>query len=237
MTLHIQDAETHTLVREVGRLRGEEITEMIRSVFDAKRLCEESECETALPQSRTALVMASPAFGISNAVSASPLKDENLITSVPKGFVIGNQGQKGSMLIAEYVPQGETVSDWSQMITVQVFRNLGKFDPDKFVEGIKAQWQSACPGSEVEKIKDGLENGYPVSLWLFTCPLNTRTGKPENMFTKIISGNDSLYSIQYAYRSALTKEIIPPTMAYLGGIQVCDTRLADRPCPFICAVR
>ena len=36
MTLHIQDPETDTLVREVARLRCEEVTEAIKSVFDAE---------------------------------------------------------------------------------------------------------------------------------------------------------------------------------------------------------
>ena len=36
MTLHIQDPETDTLVREVARLRGEEVTQTIKSVFDAE---------------------------------------------------------------------------------------------------------------------------------------------------------------------------------------------------------
>jgi hypothetical protein len=53
------------------------------------------------------------------------------------------------------------------------------------------------------------------------------------MYTKIIGGNDALYSVQYAYRSPLTKEIISPTMSYLASIMVCDTRLPDRPCPVV----
>jgi hypothetical protein len=82
-------------------------------------------------------------------------------------------------------------------------------------------------------VKDGVENGYPFSFWLLTCPLNTRTGKPENTFAKFVSGNDAFYSIQYAYRSALTQENTLSTTAYLGGIQACDTRLPDRPCPTV----
>jgi hypothetical protein len=94
-------------------------------------------------------------------------------------------------------------------------------------------WSSACPGADVMKIKDVVERGYPVAIWQFLCPNNPKTGKPENMYTKIIGGNDALYSIQYAYRSALTKEVIPPTMSYLGDVFVCDTRLPDRPCPAV----
>lgn len=171
------------------------------------------------------------ALAMPSAPSAAPLQDENLLVTIPNGFQVGKQNDQGAMTIAEYVPQGETVSDWSRMVTVQVFHNMKKFDPDQFAEGMKRQWLAACAGSEVVKSKDGQENGYPFSLWVFACPMNVRTGKPENMFAKFIGGNDSFYSIQYAYRSDLTKDIIPPAMAYLGGVQACDSRLPDRPCP------
>jgi len=147
----------------------------------------------------------------------SAFQDENLLTVIPNGFKIGKQG--------------ETVLDWTRMITVQVFRNIKRGDPNQFAQGVRAMWLSACPGSEVIKIKDGAENGYPFAVWQFTCPNNPQTGKPENMYTKVIGANDALYSVQYAYRSELTKDVIPPTMAYLGSVRVCDTRLPDRPCP------
>lgn len=178
-----------------------------------------------------ALAAAIIPFAAPGTSSARPLQDENLLIAIPNGFQIGTQGQQGPMLIAEYIPQGETVSDWSRMVTVQVFRNLKNVDPDGFADGLRGRWLAACAGSDVQKVKDGHENGYAFSVWLFSCPLNSKTGKPENMFAKFISGNDSLYSIQYAYRGPLTKEIIPPTMNYLRDVRVCDTRLPDRPCP------
>jgi hypothetical protein len=165
------------------------------------------------------------------AAASAPLQDENLLVVVPDHFQIGNQRAQGPTIIAEYVPEGETVSDWSRMVTIQVFRNMKKFDPDRFADGLKRRWGAACAGSEVVKSKDGQENGYPFSLWVFTCPLNPATGKPENMFAKFISGDDALYSIQYAYRSALTKEKVAPAVTYLSSVRVCDSRLADRPCP------
>ena len=173
------------------------------------------------------------AFAAPSAWSAGAFQDENLLVAIPSGFQIGKQGEQGPMIIAEYVPQGETVSGWSRMVTVQVFRNMKRFDPNQFADGIRRSWLAACVGSEVHKVTDGLENGYSFSVWLFSCPMNPKTGKPENMFAKFIGGNDALYSIQYAYRADLTKEIIPPTMTYLGGIRVCDTRLPDRPCPSV----
>ncbi|HUO11393.1 MAG TPA: hypothetical protein VMU37_01425, partial [Caulobacteraceae bacterium] len=72
---------------------------------------------------------------VPSALSAAAFQDENLLVAIPSGFQLGKQGEQGSMIGAEYVPQGETVSDWSRMITVQVFRNLKKFDPNKFGDG------------------------------------------------------------------------------------------------------
>jgi len=178
------------------------------------------------------LILLIPLY-ITNAAFAAPFEGEILLVSFPKGYVIAKQGDQGAMTIAEYIPQGETLTQWSQMVTVQVFHNLKNVDPDKFADGIKSQWLAQCAGSEVHKAKDGQENGYNFSLWLFACPMNIRTGKPENMFAKIISGRDSLYSVQYAYRSELTKEIILTTVTYLASIRACDTRLAERPCPVV----
>lgn len=163
--------------------------------------------------------------------SGAALQDENLLAAVPTGFQIGKTAQQGPMITAEYIPQGETVSGWSRMLTVQVFGNLKKFDADQFADGIRRKWLSACTSSEVSKIHDGVENGYSFSLWRFACPMNQTTGKPENMFAKFISGNDAFYSVQYAYRAALTKDNIPPATTYLRSVGVCDTRLTDRPCP------
>lgn len=182
---------------------------------------------------RFAWLLAAPLVLAPLAAWPAPLEDENILVNIPKDFEVGSQSTQGPMTIAEYVRHGETVQAWSRMVTVQVFHNLKHFEPAKFGAGIGQRWTAACPGSEAQRIKDGQENGYPFSLWLFTCPLNPATGKPENMFGKFVGGNDALYSVQYAYRSALTKEIIPPTMTYLGKVQACDTRLPDRPCPMV----
>ena len=181
---------------------------------------------TAIAATTIAAALLAPGQG-----GAGTLKDENLIVGLPTGFTMALTDRRGAMDISEFVPTGETVKDWSRMVTVQIFHDMGGVAPTLMAEGIRSQWLAACPGSEVNKVKDIVENGYAATLWLFTCPLNNRTGKPETMFTKITGGTDALYSVQYAYRTVLSREIIPPTMTYLGGIRVCDTRRPDRPCP------
>ena len=166
------------------------------------------------------------------AASAAGFQDENLLVSIPQGFELGDQGQSGpGSDIAEYIPKGETVNDWSRMVTVQVFHNLKAFDPDRFAEVIRTRGPASCPGEDGVLVKRGREHGYAFSIWLFTCPLNPQTGKPETFYNKLISGADALYSVQYSFRSALNRDAAPSTVSFLDSVSVCDTRLADRPCP------
>ena len=162
---------------------------------------------------------------------ASALQDENLIVPLPAGFKVGFGTRQGQMQITEMVPAGETVQDWSSMVTEQIFYGRRNEDPKTFPTALDAGWRRACPGGSGQELKNVQENGYPVAIWMFLCPLNPATNKPESMWLKVISGADSLYSVQYAYRAAPTREMIPPTMAYLRQVLVCDTRAAPHPCP------
>lgn len=163
--------------------------------------------------------------------AAAALKNENLLTPIPGGFKIGFQTRNDRENMAEYVPTQESVKDWSRMVTVQIFFGLKNTDPDAFAGALAKNWLSACAAGAAQKVTAGAENGYSFSLWMYNCPLNPQTGKPENMWLKATSGADSLYSVQYAFRREMSEELIGPAMGYLKRVSVCDTRRADRPCP------
>lgn len=165
------------------------------------------------------------------ASSAGTLRDENVLTPVPAGFKVGYHTVQGPMVLAEYVPQAETVNAWSSMITVQIFHGQGGRDPDAFAQTIASGWQGACANSTVTRVVGGAENGYPFAVWAFECPLNRETGKPENMWLKAVGGADALYSVQYADRAPMSPALIKPAMSYLRQVKVCDTRRKDRACP------
>ena len=123
------------------------------------------------------------ALAVAGIATAADVRDENLLVPIPHGFVLGDQGRSGpGSDIAEYIPDGETVNAWSRMLTVQVFHNLKGFDPDRFAETIRDRGPASCPGEQGVLVKHGLEHGYAASLWLFTCPLNPQTGKPETFY-------------------------------------------------------
>jgi outer membrane protein assembly factor BamE (lipoprotein component of BamABCDE complex) len=199
-------------------------------LFDPQNVMVDTKLYAKKPPGADAAVAQPPA----SAGAAAPLaglSDENVLTPLAAGFGEGKRARQGPMDIIEFVPIGETVQDWSRMITLQVFHNLRGVDPDGLPGNIAKSWAQACPGGVGESTGRTTENGYPVANWAFRCPLNPQTGKPETMWTKVISGQDALYSVQYAYRRPMADDLPGPAIGYLKSVTVCDTRGSAHPCP------
>jgi hypothetical protein len=96
---------------------------------------------------------------------------------------------------------------------------------------LQQRWDAACPGASGAEVTSGVENGYPVLVWLLDCPKNPGTGKPEITWFKAIAGNDSFYLVQKAFRFEPTKEQVEHWTKYLKTVAVCDTRIPARACP------
>ncbi len=158
------------------------------------------------------------------------LDAENLLTAVPEGFELGYQASQGPMDMSEYVPVGETVYNWTRMMTVQVFKGQGA-PIALFAQSMQQGWNSACADASSAKLGEGLVNAYPYADWHFACPLNPQTNHPESMWLRAVSGNDAFYVVQYAYRAEPTPEREAEALAHLDSVSVCDTRLPEQACP------
>ncbi|WP_333803908.1 hypothetical protein [Sulfurospirillum sp.] len=165
--------------------------------------------------------------------SWAEFKDENLLQTLPNGYKIDFQTRKGNMKIIEMVPQNESVNNWSEMVTTQVFFGLNNATPESFQAGIQKMWDDSCKDAEFFHIAKDTENGYPFTIWLQICPLNQKTEKPEYTLFKAIKGNDSFYVVQKAFKFEPSKEQIAFWTKYFKSVMVCDTRLAERDCPKI----
>jgi len=53
--------------------------------------------------------------------SGTGLENENLLAELPEGFKVDYQGQENNFVISEMVPEGESVNDWTTLITVEIF--------------------------------------------------------------------------------------------------------------------
>jgi hypothetical protein len=52
------------------------------------------------------------------------LKDENLLVALPQAFKVGFTDSSDGINMQEWVPASETVQNWTEMVTVQIFLNL-----------------------------------------------------------------------------------------------------------------
>jgi hypothetical protein len=159
-----------------------------------------------------------------------PISAENLLFSPPKDFEVGYQSIYGNQSMTEMVPRGETVDNWTPMLTVQIFRGA-TVDSATFLQGLGKRYMNDCPGTRAKGIFTGKTNGYDVSMLVLKCPKNPATDKPETTAFRVIKGNDALYSVQRAWRADPSDEEIDGVMHFLAKVTVCDTRTADHPCP------
>jgi hypothetical protein len=158
------------------------------------------------------------------------LRDENVIHSLPAGYKVDFQDRKGDMIITEMVPQAESVKDWTEMLTTQIFLGMTSTTPAAFQARMQQEWKAACQGAEIAPVASGQENGYPFAVWVQGCPLNSATGKPETTWFKAIQGKDSFYVVQRAFRSKATDEQATAAMQHLREVAVCDTRVPGSAC-------
>lgn len=163
--------------------------------------------------------------------ATAQFKGENLIQPIPPGYRAGHHASDESGILRELVPEGETVHDWSSMVTTQVMRRGGRVAPDQFLAVMSKQWVEACAGSGARPVADGEQAGYRFALGMLSCPLNPATGKPEIALVKTMQGNDSLYVVQVAFRHMPSSEEIARWSNYLREVKVCDARLPERACP------
>ena len=81
-------------------------------------------------------------FALTGAALAQ-LQNENLLVTMPQGFKVGFQDKKNNMQMTEMVPSSETVENWTEMVTVQVFFKGGGFPPKQMRDNIAAGWMKA----------------------------------------------------------------------------------------------
>jgi hypothetical protein len=161
----------------------------------------------------------------------SGLENENLLAGVPAGFKIDYQAEQENQTITEIVAEGESVKDWTTMVTVQVYLGETNTTPQQAQETLTNSWFNACENSESYPVADGVENGYNFLLWQLYCPLNPSTQKVEFTYLKAVEGNDSFYLVQVAFRYEPTDADITQWMNYLRDVQVCDSRIPEQACP------
>lgn len=179
----------------------------------------------------SAIVVIALGLCLGSGVARAQLVNENLLITFPQGFRVANDQRANGVHLSEMIPKAETLEDWTQMVTVQIFFGASAMTPPEIKANMEAGWKTSCPGASSGDVADGTENGYRFNLWILACPRNPATGKPETTLLKAIAGNDSFYLVQKAFRSRPTMDEVGAATAWLRKIEVCDSRRPEQACP------
>lgn len=171
------------------------------------------------------------------AAQAAPLEYENLVVAVPADWDTITNGRDGDLSMVEMVPKGETGDEWTRMITIQTFHNLGGTSPKLFVEKLSEAVKKQLDGPMHTKPLDfANDSEYPTAGVLWFLGKVKSSGKGEITLIRAIQGQDALYVVQKAWRQpaftsvdqvTLPKEEIQGGIVFLQQVKVVDGRKQD----------
>ena len=115
-------------------------------------------------------------------------------------FELGYENNTDELLMTEYVPVGETVQDWSQMITIQSLIDYRPESLESFATSFTQLVIEECSTSDQEILWSDVQYGYDFLVLVISCHENMGTGLPEHMLVKAIQGDDALYIVQKAWK-------------------------------------
>ena len=136
-----------------------------------------------------------------------PIFSQGLRFNFPLGFVSTFEDTKEFQYLQEFVPKGETVEQWSQMLSVMGAQDLAKKNPlltpviyaNKMAEGFQKDCPSTFSAKGVGTLKFGPHDAY---LALMACGTTDYAGTnvSESMLLVVIKGDRDFYSLQWAER-------------------------------------
>jgi hypothetical protein len=179
--------------------------------------------------SRIGLGLAALAIGFAAAAQAP---SEWLGQAPLPELVVGSRQVAGRSLMVERIPPGETVEQWSRMVTVQRFAGViargGTVDEwrEHFLDGLR----TGCPGFRGGNATHTSVAGRPAIVLRIDCPLNPATGRPETFLLLAIAGRIDLHIAQIAFRHVPSDAEMDWARSQLASVTFCTSGDATPVC-------
>ncbi|MBI1883558.1 MAG: hypothetical protein HYS08_05070 [Chlamydiae bacterium] len=111
---------------------------------------------------------------------------------------MGYQAHDESQNITEYVLEGETVDNWTELVTVHQFKNLqNKTTLKELMERMQSDLYRACPATRWEILNETPED--IVYTWqLKNCP----DDEDQYEVARLILGKSAIYLIRYTHKAS-----------------------------------
>lgn len=163
------------------------------------------------------VVLCCCAMLVSACATVQSAKRESIVFSLDPAWklVSSQENEEKQISVMEFVPQGETTSDWTKLITV---RNFGKkffnSSPDRMMNELRERVERSCPGARwqvIERQDDGILYEWKVG----DCP----PYPPQHEIVRIIEAKDNIWRVAYTAKvGALSGAEREQWIAWLSGI-------------------
>ena len=144
------------------------------------------------------------------------------------GFVVGYQQTAGEQSIEEWVPRGETVQDWSRMVTTLTLGGVS--DPARFLAVLESGWKDGCTGATTSPHRIVVKAGVRSFNGRMDCALNPATEKPETMFYRTFVSRGATHMVQVAFRHVPSEAEAQWADGILDGVVLCSATSAHFQC-------
>jgi hypothetical protein len=169
---------------------------------------------------------------------------EFLFVSPPEGWVLGFSHKDRAKRHIEYIPAGQKVQSWTEMVTVQTFYGLGtqakgNLNLRGYVLFIAKSFQEKCRETKVEPPDLRRIGRYDSATVAIVCRDPDRTKfspqavmrNYEFLTLRAIQGRDALYVVQRAWHDDVERDTpvsssatLKEWGAFFNQIEICDTR-------------
>jgi hypothetical protein len=179
----------------------------------------------------------------------SPIFGQLVAFSMPSSFVTVYENTNGPNYIREAVLKGETVKDWTQMITVTGAKGTAanpKISLESFAGSMVGGFKSACPETFTAKgfgpAKFGDQNAY-VAVASCARVESSADKHSETALIVTVKGSSDYYTLQWAERApAAGKNAIDEAkwqarLRQLQPIRICPIQPGERAPYPSCATR
>lgn len=170
----------------------------------------------------------------------TPVFSQVVSFGYPSGFELAFENATGARYIQEHIPAGETLQQWTQMITLGGHKDLAAdatVTPISFLQQVTAGFQRSCPTTHAVKPLGRLDiNGHPGFIALAGCgTVGAPQPHSEVALLVAVQGAQDYYSIQWAERGPASAQ--PPVLdeahwrarfQQLHPIRLCTPRTGEK---------
>ncbi len=167
------------------------------------------------------MIAAWPALLAFASVMALPTEDRVIAPDLDR-WVIGYEAHNATQAIREEVPEGESVKDWSRMVTTQRFGGLAALTTaENYLGTITRSVERACPGAQIGAVRQLSLNGRSAVRVTIDCPVLAQTGKRETFLLEATGGTFDMLVKQVAFRGPHSAADIAWANGFLDALVYC----------------